>query len=202
MVADDTSSTDKEGDFVSQTEVGMDHEASQVAARHFELAMFGQQPGTTAKSTDWVGDYPIQADFAGNPNTAATARVAAREKAAISRQQRGATSNDQNKQFDPGQKGKLFISAKWLYCILHALLCVFFCFTFLQFPLVIIPGTEGNKNNPLKMGAIVTRKPEEQLLSWAWDYLDSRFKRVLLYVYCCIVIFLCTLDHRRVTFST
>ena len=39
VVADGTSSTDKGGDFVSQTEVGMDHEASQVAARHFELAM-------------------------------------------------------------------------------------------------------------------------------------------------------------------
>ena len=37
MVADATSSTDKGGDFVSQTEVGTDHEASQVDARHFEL---------------------------------------------------------------------------------------------------------------------------------------------------------------------
>ena len=48
MVADGTSSTDKGGDFVSQTEIGMDHEASQVAARHFELAMFWQHQGTTA----------------------------------------------------------------------------------------------------------------------------------------------------------
>ena len=52
VVADSTSSTDKGGDFISQTEVGMDHEASQVAARHFELAIFRQNQGTTAKSTD------------------------------------------------------------------------------------------------------------------------------------------------------
>ena len=52
VVADGTSSTDKRGNFVSQTEVGMDHEASQVAARHFELAMFRQHQGATAKSKD------------------------------------------------------------------------------------------------------------------------------------------------------
>ena len=104
VVADGTSGTDQGGDFVSQTEIGMDHEASQVAACHFELAMLRQQQGTTAKSTDWGGGYPIQADFAGNPKTAKTVygRVTAREKAAISRQQRGATSTDQNKKFDPG----------------------------------------------------------------------------------------------------
>ena len=39
VVAGGTSSTDRGGDYVSQTEVRMDHEASQVAARHFELAM-------------------------------------------------------------------------------------------------------------------------------------------------------------------
>ena len=88
VVTDGTSSTDQGGDFAFRIEVGMDHEASQVAARHFELAMFRQQ-GTTATSTDWGGDYPIQADFGGNP-TATAARVAAREEAAISRQQRGA----------------------------------------------------------------------------------------------------------------
>ena len=81
-----------------------DGEASEVAARHFELVMFRQQQGTIAKSIDWGGDYPIQADFAGNPKTATTARrVAAREEAAISRQQRGATSTEQTKQFDPGR---------------------------------------------------------------------------------------------------
>ena len=65
----------------------MDHEVSQVAARHFELAVFKQHQGTIAKSTDWGGYYHIQEDFAGNPNTATTARVAAREEPAISRQQ-------------------------------------------------------------------------------------------------------------------
>ena len=52
VVADDLSSTDKGGEYISQTEVGMDHEPSQVAARHFELTMFWQQ-GATPKSTYW-----------------------------------------------------------------------------------------------------------------------------------------------------
>ena len=47
----------------------MDHEPSKLADHNFELAILRQQ-GTTAKSTDWGGDYPIQADFGGNPNTA------------------------------------------------------------------------------------------------------------------------------------
>ena len=128
VVADGTSSTDKGGYFVSKTEVGMDHEASHVAAHHFKLAMIRQQ-GTTAKSTDWGGDYPIQGDFAGNPETVTAARIAAREEATIGRHQRGTTSTDQNKQFDPGgTTGELFISAKWLCCILYALLCVFIRF--------------------------------------------------------------------------
>ena len=84
------------GDSISGTEVGMDHESSQVTARHFELAFFRQHQGTTAKSTDWGGDYPIQADFAGNPERVTAARVAAREEAAIGRHQRGAASTDQN----------------------------------------------------------------------------------------------------------
>ena len=102
VVVDGTSHVDQGRDFVFQTEVGMDLKTSQVAARHFELTTFRQQQGTTAKSTDSGGDYPIQADFARNPKTATTARVAAREEAAISRQQRWATSTEQSKQFDPG----------------------------------------------------------------------------------------------------
>ena len=53
MVADDTSSTDEGGDFVSQTEAETDNEATQLADRYFELAMVWPQQGTTAKSTDW-----------------------------------------------------------------------------------------------------------------------------------------------------
>ena len=45
VVADGTSSTDQGGNVVFQVEVGMDHETPQVAARHFELAMFRQQQG-------------------------------------------------------------------------------------------------------------------------------------------------------------
>ena len=84
MVVNSTPSTDEGGDFISQTEVETDHEPSQPADRHFELGIFRQQQqGTTAKSTDWGGDYPIQADFAGNTKTVTAARVAAREEAAI-----------------------------------------------------------------------------------------------------------------------
>ena len=82
----------------------MDHIASQVAARHFELVMFRQQQGATANSTDWGGDCPIQADSAGNPS-ATTTRVVAREETSISRHQRRTTSTEQNKQFDPGGEG-------------------------------------------------------------------------------------------------
>ena len=80
----------------------MNLEASQVAARHFELAMFRHQQGTIAKSTDRGGDYPIQVDFVGNPKKITTARVAAREETAIGRHQRGTRSTEQSKEFDPG----------------------------------------------------------------------------------------------------
>ena len=43
--ADGTSHMDQVGNFGFQTEVGVNLEASQVAARHFELAMFRQQQG-------------------------------------------------------------------------------------------------------------------------------------------------------------
>ena len=104
VVADGFSSTDKGGECIFQTGVGMDHEPSQVAARHFELTMFRQQRATP-KSTDWRGEYPIQPDFMVSPNTATTARVAARDEAAIGRHQRGITSTNQNKQFDSGGTG-------------------------------------------------------------------------------------------------
>ena len=42
---------------------------------------------------------------------------------------------------------------------------VFSCFALLAISHVIIPGIEGNKNYPLKMGAIRTGKTEEQVLS-------------------------------------
>ena len=55
----------------------MHHEPTTLADRHFKLVM------TTAKSIDWGGDYPVQADFGENANTATIALVAAREEAAI-----------------------------------------------------------------------------------------------------------------------
>ena len=47
------------------------------------------------------GRLPHSSRLRGDPETATTARVSAREEAAISRQQRGATSTEQSKQFDP-----------------------------------------------------------------------------------------------------
>ena len=102
MIADGISHADQGGDFVFQTEVGMDLEISQVAARHFKLAMFRQQQGTRTKRIDGGGDYPIQADFGGNPKTATAQQVSARQDAAIGRHQRGTTPTAQNKQFNPG----------------------------------------------------------------------------------------------------
>ena len=58
----------------------------------------------------------------------------------------------------------------------------------LAISLAIIPGIESNKSYPLKARAIGIRKPEEHLLIYPCDHLDSRFKRVLLYVYCCIIL--------------
>ena len=60
VVADGTSSTDKGGYCVSQTEVRMNHEASQVAARHFELAMFRQHQGPQRRAQIGVETTPFK----------------------------------------------------------------------------------------------------------------------------------------------
>ena len=97
-----TPSTDEGGDFISQIEIETDHEPLQLADRHFKLVIFRQQKGTTAKSTDWGGDYPIQADFVGNTNAVTATRVAAHEEAAIGKHRQETASIDENKQYDPG----------------------------------------------------------------------------------------------------
>ena len=133
VVANGTPSTDEGGDYISQTEVEIDHEPSKLADRHFELVIFRQQQGTTAKSTDWERDYPIQADFAENTNTATVARVAAREEAKIGQHRQGKTSTDEKKQYDRGQTTvDLLISASvaMLYAVcfvmrVFALFCLF-----------------------------------------------------------------------------
>ena len=88
------------GNFFFQAEVGMDLETTQVTALRFvKLAMFRQQREKTARSTN----RPIQADFGGNPEIT-TIRVTACEESTrlpIGRQQREATSTEQNKQFYP-----------------------------------------------------------------------------------------------------
>ena len=88
---------DQGGDFVFQAEVEMDLETSQVAAHDFVLPTDRQQRGATSRRTDRGGGHHIQADFAENPKTVTTARVAAREETTISRQQQGATSTEQSK---------------------------------------------------------------------------------------------------------
>ena len=60
-----------------------------------------QQRVVIARSTERGGDYTIQADFGGSPNTTTTAQVAAREEAAAGLHQRATTSTEQNMQFDP-----------------------------------------------------------------------------------------------------
>ena len=74
VVVNGTPSTDEGGDFIFQTKVETDNEPLELANRYFELMTFRQQKGTTAKSTDWAGDYPIQADIAENRIWQATAR--------------------------------------------------------------------------------------------------------------------------------
>ena len=59
MVANGTSSTDERGDYISQTEVETDNEPLQLADRHFELVIFRQQKGTTAKRTDLGETTPL-----------------------------------------------------------------------------------------------------------------------------------------------
>ena len=54
-------------DFVFQTEIVMNLEASQVAARHFKLAMFRQQQGTTSKTPDRGGRLPHSSGLRGEP---------------------------------------------------------------------------------------------------------------------------------------
>ena len=105
VVVNGTPSTDEWGHYIFQIEVETDHEPTQLADRHSELAILRRQ-STTAKITDWVGDYPIQADFAENTNNAVTAaRVAAREEAVIGKHRQGTASTDENKQYDPGGTG-------------------------------------------------------------------------------------------------
>ena len=74
VVVNGTPSTDEGGDFISQTKVETDHESSKLTDRQ-ELVVFREQKGTTAKSADWGGDYPIQADFAENTNNSLFVRL-------------------------------------------------------------------------------------------------------------------------------
>ena len=104
MAANVPPSTDKGGDFISQTKVETDHGPSKLADRQI-LMILRQQKGTTAKSTDWGGDYPIQADFAENTNAVTAARDTAREEATIGKHRLGTASTDENKQYNPGGTG-------------------------------------------------------------------------------------------------
>ena len=149
VIANSTPSTDEGGYFISQTKVEIDNEPLQLADRHFGLVIFRQQKGTTAKSTDWGGDYLIQADFAENTNAVTAARVAAREEAAISTHRQGTASTDENKQYDPGETGDdPLISAEVAMMYTVCLLCVFlYCFAFFAVSHVIMPGSSEDGSN-------------------------------------------------------
>ena len=105
VVANGIPSTDEGGNFIPQTKVETDNEPLQLADRHFELVIFRKQKGTTTKSTNWGGDYPVQADSTENTNTATVARVATREEAATGKDRQGTATTDENKQYDPGGTG-------------------------------------------------------------------------------------------------
>ena len=95
VVVNGTPSTNEGRYFISETKVEIDHEPSKLADRHLDLVIFRQQEGTTAKSTDWGGDYPIQAEFSENTNAVTAARVAAREEAEIDKQRQGTASDSE-----------------------------------------------------------------------------------------------------------
>ena len=78
VVANRTSHAGQRQNVVFQAEVEMDLEASQVAARHFVLPIDRQQRGAILTSTDRGGDYPVQADFEGNPKITAVRSSLAR----------------------------------------------------------------------------------------------------------------------------
>ena len=60
MVANGAPSTDEGGDFISQAKVETDDESLQLVDRHFELVIFRQPKGTTAKSIDWGETNPFK----------------------------------------------------------------------------------------------------------------------------------------------
>ena len=115
VVADGTSHADQGGDFVFQTEVGMDLEISQITARHFELAMFRQLQGTTAKIIDSEVDYltVFKQIFGGT-------RKQQQHKSPLARTLRSAGTSErtltkQNKQLDPaGSRIICSFLPKWL----------------------------------------------------------------------------------------
>ena len=165
----------------------MDLDTSQVATRRFvKLVMFRQQRETTARDTDRGKKYPLQAGFGGNLEITTTAWVAAREKSArllIDRQQRGMTSTEQNKQFDPGGWWitDYFLPGGYFVC---CMLCwAFFCFLGHICFLFIMPGTKGYKNYLLNMGAIGMREPDGRGAAFelTMNHFDPWFTKVLLY---------------------
>ena len=60
MVVDGTSSTDQRGDSILQTEVGMNLETPQVAARHFALPIDRQQREVTTRNTKRGETTPLK----------------------------------------------------------------------------------------------------------------------------------------------
>ena len=78
-----------------------------------------------ARSTDNGGNYPIHANFEGNPKTTPQVTVRQTVRLPIGRQQRGTTSTEKNEQFDPG--------GSWRSRYSRIVCAVFSVFVFLLF---------------------------------------------------------------------
>ena len=169
----------------------MDLETSRVAARHFvNLAMFRQQQGTTVKK----GSTPFK-------QTSGETRKQRQRESPFARRLRSAGISEGR--LRPSRASSsilveegspvLFFQVAMLYSICSV---VYFLFSsFANFP--CYHAIRFKKNSPLRMGAIRTREPDaKQFLSRSWiiSVLDSKG-------YCCIGMFLCMFDHRRVIFS-
>ena len=154
MVVDGTPHSDQGGDFVFQAEVGMNLETSQVGARHFELAMFRQQQGTAAKST-YRGETTLYKSISGETRMQQQHNKCQLERTLLSagnsegRRRRSKTSS-----LTLGDKWKMFSFLPKCYVVFCTLCCAFFCFVSL------LPGSKGDKNPPLKMGASGRREPD------------------------------------------
>ena len=161
VVADGTSSIDQEGDFFSKSRLGWTtrHQTSPVAISNWRCFVIikGQQRKAQIGGETNSFKYTSRE----TPKIATAARVAAREEAAISRHQRGASSTEQNKQFEPEERR---VNCSFLPSG-YAALCVFsFAFSVLPFCKFPSLSYQVQRQQELLTEDVSARKQEEQLL--------------------------------------